>query len=90
MTPQTQNLNIRLNKVKGHQDEGNIQVDEIAKKGALGSNYFDIKKLLSHDQTILWNHEHVIFDYQKHIFTMQMDEQYEICRDKSSLHTTKD
>ena len=89
-TVRDKNLNVKLEKVKGHIDKGNIKADNLAKQGALNGQHIDIQDLLQHKQRYLKNDEIIIFDFKKYLSSKSKEILDKNNRGKSSLHVSKD
>ena len=73
-----------IQKVKGHKDAGNIEVDQIAKEGTVNGKWLDIKDLFTQEQSFIENDRLLLFDYKEFMQRDQTKRRNEIASHKSN------
>ena len=81
-------LDVTIQKVKGHKDAGNIEVDQIAKEGTINGKWLDIKDLFTQEQSFIENDRLLLFDYKEFMQREQTKRRNEIASHKSNLDFT--
>ena len=85
-----QKLQIKLNKVKGHEDPGNIVADQLAKKGSISSNFLHVIDLLTNKQLVFTIQDNLlVLDYKKIMSEQQADDIEKTAENKSTITITE-
>ena len=81
--PESKKLTVKLIKVKGHVDDGNIQVDALAKEGSINGMVIKPHLLLTQNQVILKYNREWIPDISKFIWKKQINNWSQSLAEKS-------